>query len=115
MERRTVSGAVVITQLLTPMSNSDNQIFPVTTATFPNPSTIKPMVLVIDRGTADEEKVLVTTKSGVVFDVSQRGYDGTTAVAHLAGATVDHVLDATAVQDMNDTTYNTEIISWMGI
>lgn len=115
MERRTLSGAVVITQLLTAMSNVDPAAAVVSTATFPAPSQEKPMVIVVDRGNADEEKMLVIGKTALEFAISQRGYDGTTATAHIAGATVDHVLDATSVQDMNDTTYNMEIVNWMGI
>lgn len=45
-------------------------------------------VAVIERGTANEEKVLITTRSGTSCTGVLRGYDGTSAVAHSSGATI---------------------------
>lgn len=60
-------------------------------------------VLVIDRGTATEEKVLCDSRSGDTFTVntSGRGFDGTSAHAHEAGAKVEHCLAAVEIDDMN--------------
>lgn len=57
-------------------------------------------IVKINRALSDEEKILVDSRSGVVFTVSQRGYDGSTAQAHNSGATVEHALDATAINQM---------------
>ena len=63
-----------------------------------------PFVVVVDRGLANEEKFLIDTTSGasnVTFTIQQAGYDGTSAVNHNIGATVDHCLDAYTVEQAN--------------
>lgn len=115
MERRTYSGATLATLLSNNVSTSDMVINLLDGSTFPTPSDTNPSVIVLSRSTADEEKVLISSRTGNSLTVKQRGYDGTPTNAHLAGATVDHVLDATSVQDVNKTVYDTEIINWMGI
>ena len=60
-------------------------------------------VVVIDRGQDAEEKILVSSRSGVTFTVGSRGYDGTTAGTHtIDQATCEHALDAVAVQALID-------------
>jgi hypothetical protein len=61
-------------------------------------------VAVIDRGEATEEKVFISGRSGTTLTVgaSGRGYDGTAAAAHSAGATIQHILDAETLQDIVD-------------
>lgn len=58
-------------------------------------------VAVIDRGTANEEKVLITTRSGTSCTGVQRGYDGTTAAAHNAGATIEHCVDGYTLNQLS--------------
>lgn len=53
--------------------------------------------VVIDRGLATEEKILVASISGTTFTVSARGYDGTTAQSHNASASCELALDAVSV------------------
>lgn len=60
-----------------------------------------PFVAVIDRGTANEEKILVEARTGVNFTTIVRGYDDTTAVAHSDGAAVEHALDASTIDQAN--------------
>jgi len=115
VERRELAGAVVETTLSSGISNTDTTISVVDGSTFPSGSSGNPFVIVISRGSANEEKVLCTSRTGNSFSVSARGYDGPPASAHTSGATVNHVLDATAVQDMNTTTYDNHILSWMGV
>ena len=57
-----------------------------------------PFILALDYNTALEELVTVTNVSGLTLTIA-RGYNGTTAVAHNAGAVVRHVITA---QDMTD-------------
>jgi hypothetical protein len=57
-----------------------------------------PFVLAIDYNTSTEELVTVTNVSGLTITIS-RAYNGTTAVAHNAGAVVRHVITA---QDLTD-------------
>ena len=63
-----------------------------------------PFVIVIDRGLGSEEKFLIDTKTGstpATFTIQQAGYDGTSAVSHNIGATVEHCLDAYTIEQAN--------------
>jgi hypothetical protein len=111
--RREFTGAALRTNLSANISNSASS-FSVTDAVgFPSGS--NPFAIVIDRGTSDEEKMLISSRSGTTFTVQTRGYDGTIAKPHGSGAFVDHILDAATIQDMNTTTYDNEILMWMGV
>ena len=113
MLRREFSGAVLRTSLSANISNSETSIAVVDGSTYP--TGVNPFVIVIDRGISTEEKILITSRSTNTFTVDTRGYDGSVAVAHSSGAFVDHVLDAAIVQDMNTTTYDNEVLVWMGV
>jgi len=113
MLRREFNGGVLQTTLASSLSNSATTFTVVDGSTYPSGN--NPFVVVIDRGVGTEEKILISSRSINVFTVSQRGYDGTTAVAHNSGAFVDHVLDASTIQDMNTTTYDNEVLVWMGV
>lgn len=114
VQRREIIGSVVSTTLSTQISNSVTSIGVVDGSTFPTGSTNN-FVIVVDRGTINEEKILCSSRATNTFTVSQRGYDGTVALSHNSGATVDHVLDAIAMQDMNTSVYDNEILRWMGV
>ena len=60
-----------------------------------------PFVIVINRGNATEEKILITSRSGTTLTVQTRGYDDTTAASHGVGETVEHVLDAQTIAQAN--------------
>lgn len=67
-------------------------------------------VICLDPGTASEEKVLCSARSGTTFTVQAggRGYDGTTAASHGSGSTnVTHVLSAAEIDDDSDHIYTT--------
>ena len=113
MLSREFSGAVLRTTLSANISNSSSSISVVDGSTYPSGN--NPFVIVIDRGNSSEEKVLIASRTSNTLTVEQRGYDGTTANAHVSGAYVDHVLDAAVIQDMNTTTYDNEILVWMGV
>ena len=113
MLRREFNGAVLQTALASSFSGSASSFTVTDGSTYP--SGTNPFTVVIDRGIASEEKILILSRATNVFTVSQRGYDGTTAVAHSSGALVDHVLDANTIQDMNTTTYDNEVLVWMGV
>jgi hypothetical protein len=104
---------VLTTTLSANISNSASSISVADGSTFP--SGTNPFVIVIDRGSTSEEKILISSRSSNTFTVDTRGYDGTTAVAHTSGSFVDHVLDASVIQDMNTTTYDNEVLVWMGV
>jgi hypothetical protein len=118
MLRREIKGNTVATTLSATITSSTTPIGVADATTFPVGSIAIPFVITIDRGTASEEKILISGKTGGVsgsLTPLTRGYDGTTAVGHNAGALVDHVLDATTLQDMNTTVYDTKILTWMGL
>lgn len=112
MLRREFAGGVLKTQLTANISNSATSIIVIDGTTFPSGST-NPFVIVVGRGTASEEKILCASRSANTFTVSSRGYDSTSAKTHTAGEIVDHVLDATTIQDMNTVTNDTSVIAWM--
>lgn len=116
MERRTFYGGVISTQLSANIGSAEVVLNVVDGSTFPLGSDVgKPFVIVVDRSTPNEEKMLVSVRAGNQFTVVARAYDGTPNSSHSAGAVVDHVLDAAVMRDMNDTVYDTEILNWMGI
>jgi hypothetical protein len=112
MLRREFTGSALRVNLTSAISNSATSIDVTDATTYPEGNA--PFVIVIDRGSALEEKILIQSKTSNTLSVLNRGYDGTTAVAHGNGAFVDHVLDATVIQDMNVTTYDNQVLMWMG-
>ena len=114
VQRREISGAVIAQPLSANISNSSSSFSVTDGSSFPT-GDLNPFVVVIDRGTTDEEKILISSRSGNNFTVSIRGYDGTTAQAHVGGAIVDHVLDANSIQSMNTVVFDHQIMNWMGI
>lgn len=65
------------------------------------PDATNPFVAVIDRGLATEEKILVGGRSTVTLSSITRGYDDTTEQAHTSGAAIEHVLDASTIDQVN--------------
>lgn len=62
---------------------------------------VDPFWVTIDRGNASEEKVLVLSRTGTALTVTTRGADGTTASSHASGASIEHTISATEVDDAN--------------
>lgn len=114
MQRREFLGNVVSTTLSANITGSATSISVVDGSTFPTGSS-NPFVIIIDRGTINEEKILISSRSTNTFTASSRGYDGVAAVPHSSGASVDHILDATSLQDMNTTTYDNKVLLWIGV
>lgn len=56
----------------------------------------------INRGLADEEKILINSRSGAVFTVGQRGYDSTSAADHPGTPTCELSFPATVLQTLID-------------
>ena len=103
MPLREYAGAAPATRLSGALASGTTTSFSVITsggAGYPSGASA-PFVVVIDRGTATEEKILVATRSGDVFNTLTRGYDGTSAQAHSAQAIVEHVMDAASLTETN--------------
>lgn len=96
MTRRYYSNVATPTTLSSGVSNSDVTLSVPTTTGFPS----VPFTAAIDRGSADEELVLVTAKTSNSFTVT-RGYDGTSAFSHDAGSPVEHVSAAIDFDEAN--------------
>jgi len=94
MPSRYYSAIAQDTTLTSSITNTSTSM--VVGATVGYPST--PFVLAVDFNAASEELVLVTGISGTTLNIN-RGYNGTTAVAHNTGAAVRHVVSA---QDLTD-------------
>jgi microcystin-dependent protein len=98
--RRDYAGAAATSALANAITMSDTVITLTATSGWPT-GTNGPFAIVIDEGTAAEEKVLVTSRSGTTLTISQRGYDGTTASAHSTGASVKHCFTAIDADEAN--------------
>lgn len=105
MEERDFVGAAIQTTLSSNIAaNTVGMVDIVSGSTFPTGAGAKTFVITLARGTVNEEKVLINARSVNTLDVNAtgRGYDGTTASAHAAGTTVDHVLDSVFMQHVSD-------------
>lgn len=100
--RKSFAGAAPRTTLNGSITNVSTVIVVTSGTGYPSGGT-NPFVIVIDRGLASEEKVLVQSRSGTSLTVasSGRGYDGTTATSHADGAYLEHVLDADTLDEAN--------------
>lgn len=101
--RTTLSGS------MTAGSPTDGGTFTVGDGTGYPDGAIGSFVVSVGRGTASEEKILCSVRSGSTFTVATdgRGYDDTTATSHDAGDTVEHVVDAASLDDVQDHVYDT--------
>lgn len=116
MARQEITGAAPATALTSTMTASTpgaGATFTVTTGTgYPTGLYTGGFVVVVDRGTASEEKVLCSARSGNTFTVatSGRGYDGTTAASHGGGVTtgtVEESISAALLTDLSGHVYDT--------
>lgn len=98
--RKSFAGGAVETTLNGAISNVATTATLTSGATYPT-TTGGPFVIVVDPGTASEEKILVATRATNALSGMTRGYDGTVAVAHSSGVIVRHVLDAVTVDEAN--------------
>jgi hypothetical protein len=98
-ERKTFVGNAAQTNLTAGIDASQLSITIDDATNWPD-ETDGPFIIAVGLGTATEEKILCTARSGTTLTVrtsTGRGHDGTTAQAHAIGATVDHVLDAETI------------------
>lgn len=98
MARRYYSSTAAQTTLSAGVNNSTSTI-PVT-AVLGWPASF-PYTLLIDKDTVNEEIVTVTGRAGTTLTVT-RGVDGSTAVAHSAGANVQHGVSARDFDEPNN-------------
>lgn len=93
-----VAGAATATTLTAPLNNSATAFSVVSATGWP---ASVPFAIVVDRGTINEEKILVTARSGTSITTCTRGYDSTAAVAHAVGTNnVEHCITAAQIQEL---------------
>jgi microcystin-dependent protein len=92
-------GGAQKTTLTAALTSSATSFSVVDGSSFPPGSS--PFVVVIDRGLATEEKILITSRVGNSFNVLERAYDGSSAQTHALGSVVEHALDAYTVEQAN--------------
>lgn len=109
-ERRSFAGGAISTTLSAPIGSGDMSI-PITSSTGWPSGSAGDFFVVIDKGTATEEKVRIDTRSSETLTVqtSGRGADGTTAASHTAGATIDVCVAALDLDEANAHIANTAL------
>ena len=108
MTRREYAGAAAPSYITSTLggTSSDVTIYCNNLTNWPDGVTtgIGPFFVVIDRGTANEEKILCSERVGNTLTVvasTGRGSDDTTISAHSAGAVIEHVFTATDADEAN--------------
>jgi hypothetical protein len=103
--RRYFDGGGATTTLSTAMGSADTSFVLAAATNWPG-AAANNFVVVIDRGTSSEEKILCTSNSGTTVTVasSGRGYDDTSATTHNASATVSLCLSAIDADEANQVT-----------
>lgn len=97
MARRYYSSTAQRTTLTADATLSATTIAVAAVSGFP---ATKPYTLILDQDTVNEEVVEVTDSTGTTLTVT-RGVDGTAAVAHSSGATVNHGVSARDFSEPN--------------
>lgn len=101
--RREYKGAAAATTLQTSMANTDTTFTLISANNWPT-GAVGNFIVTVSRGQADEEKILCSSQSARVVTVVTRGFDGTSAQAHAAGATVECTLSAFDADEWNQHT-----------
>lgn len=97
MARRYYSSVAQRTSLTNDITNSQTTIVVNAVTGFPASF---PYTLILDQDTINEEVIEVASRSGTTLTVT-RGVDGTSAVAHSAGAVVNHGVSARDFEEPN--------------
>lgn len=97
--RKDFAGGAAATSLSSSINNAALSFAVADGSSYPTGPT--PFVIVVDRGLATEEKMLIGSRASNTFTVTERGYDGTSAQSHASGAIVEHCLDAHTIYQAN--------------
>jgi len=94
------AGAAAATALSSSITNVTTALNVASATGWPT-GAVGPFVITVDAGTAGEEKILVSSRTGLVLTVQTRGYDSTTATSHAFNAAVIHSFSATEADEAN--------------
>ena len=97
---RDYKGAAAATTIVGALTNSATSFAIVNSNNWPSGAGGN-FTIVVDIGTSSEEAMLCTSQVGGVITVLTRGYDGTSAVTHQAGASVLHAPVAIDLAEAN--------------
>lgn len=97
--RRSFSGNAVATTIVGSITSGSTSITIADVTGWPTTSGGS-FFATINRGTASEEKVLVTNRTGTALTVT-RAADDTSAVSHSSGAVIEHTLAADDLDEAN--------------
>lgn len=99
-QRQSFSGDAVPTTLANTIQPTDLTITVQSLVGYPD-TAVGPFVITVDRGTTNEEKILIDSYTGNILtvDPNGRGYDSTTAVQHTAGADLRHTISAEVINN----------------
>lgn len=100
MTRRMYAGGAQPTTLAAPITTGSSTATLTAAVGYPDASS-GPFQLTLGKGTATEEKVLISARSGTSITFGVRGYDGTIAQNHSAGVTVEHSFGAVDADEAN--------------
>lgn len=103
MSRRQYAGGSAQTTITGSVASSGAVTIAIASSTGWPDGSVGPFAVVVDPGTANEEKILVTSRSGLNLTVGSpgRGYDGTSATAHSSGATIYLTVTAVDLDEAN--------------
>jgi hypothetical protein len=93
-------GGAVPTTLVGSLTNVATSCVLAASTNWPD-GTVGPFYIVVDAGTATEEKILATSRSSNTLNTLVRGADGTTAQSHVSGASVAHIFSADEADEAN--------------
>ena len=110
-QTRYYSSTARNTILVNPIDAAATQIVVAEAAGYPS---LFPFTLILDRDTIDEEVVECTAASGDTFTIT-RGVDGTGAITHSAGATVEHGVSARDFRESDQHRSNTENVHGLSL
>lgn len=99
--RRDIRGGAIQTTLSAAITSGQTSCAIVASTGWPDGSVNGSFYVVIDPGTASEEKVLCSTRSSLTVNFTTRGADGTTASSHAAGAVIYPVATAVDFDEAN--------------
>jgi microcystin-dependent protein len=105
MPQRNYANTAQPTSLTGVVDNAAVTLPVASTTGYPSP----PFLVAIERGTANEEVVLVQGKTSNALTNCLRGYDSTVAVAHASGKAVEHTTAAMDYRESSEHIYNTAL------
>jgi len=105
--RRAYAGGAISTTTTSSIAASGDELSFTVTAYTGWPYGVNPFYIVVEPGTASEEKILVTRSGSTdptinIASDAVRGLDGTSAVAHSSGSTVYPVFTAVDADEANE-------------